>query len=205
MMTRSETQKQLKQAKLQSKGLAISLGILGILFFSSKAVMVKLAYLYEVDSVSLLLLRMLFSVPFYVVIALLQKPLVDKNPTPRDYYLLIGFGIIGYYLASYFDFLGLTYIKASLERLILFKPDFCDSDYLFRSCHCVFIRIESRAKRKCNFGFIFDFFKCPYLCQLFGWFGLAHSKIWSYAVHLLCHDYLKYMCIRSLFIYKRDS
>jgi drug/metabolite transporter (DMT)-like permease len=82
--------------------------------------MVKLAYLYEVDSVSLLLLRMLFSVPFYVVIALLQKPLVDKNPTPRDYYLLIGFGIIGYYLASYFDFLGLTYIKASLERLILF-------------------------------------------------------------------------------------
>jgi|TARA_B110000037_G_scaffold223099_1_gene302070 drug/metabolite transporter (DMT)-like permease len=30
------------------------------------------------------------------------------------------FGFVGYYLASYFDFLGLKYIKAGLERIILF-------------------------------------------------------------------------------------
>ena len=29
-------------------------------------------------------------------------------------------GLVGYYLASYFDFLGLQYITAALERLILF-------------------------------------------------------------------------------------
>jgi drug/metabolite transporter (DMT)-like permease len=82
--------------------------------------MVKLAYQFEVDSVSLLLLRMVFALPFYVVISLLQKPVVDKTLTRKDFLYLAGFGFIGYYLASYFDFLGLSYIKAGLERLILF-------------------------------------------------------------------------------------
>ncbi|MFY0599957.1 MAG: DMT family transporter [Cyclobacteriaceae bacterium] len=104
----------------QSKGFAVLLGILGVLFFSSKAVMVKLAYQYGVDSVSLLLLRMLFSLPFYLVVVSLQKPILDKNLSRKDFASLFAFGFIGYYLASYFDFLGLSYIKASLERLILF-------------------------------------------------------------------------------------
>ena len=86
--------------------------------FSSKAVMVKLAYQYDVDSISLLLLRMAFALPFYVVIALLRKP--KSSIAKREYLWLIAFGLIGYYLASYFDFTGLKYIKASLERLILF-------------------------------------------------------------------------------------
>ena len=107
-------------SRFQSKGFAIAIGIIGILFFSSKAVMVKLAYLYEVDAVSLLLLRMIFALPFYIVISLLQKPVVDRNLAGKDYLFLAGFGFIGYYLASYFDFQGLTYIKAGLERLILF-------------------------------------------------------------------------------------
>ncbi|WP_299550314.1 DMT family transporter [Seonamhaeicola sp.] len=99
----------------------IILGILGIVLFSSKAVMVKLAYRYEVDPVSVLLLRMIFAFPFYVVVAYVYR---NKNYsdeiTAKDYYWVIIFGIVGYYLASYFDFIGLTYIKASLERIILF-------------------------------------------------------------------------------------
>lgn len=105
---------------LQGKGLAVAIGILGVLLFSSKAVMVKLAYQYEVDSVTLLLLRMLFSLPFYLVVVLFQKEKPQSSVSGRDYMYLIGFGFIGYYIASYFDFLGLSYIKASLERLILF-------------------------------------------------------------------------------------
>ncbi len=99
----------------------IFLGILGVVLFSSKAVMVKLAYQYDVDAITILLLRMLFSFPFYVVIAYLYR---NKNKeietTKKDYYWLVFFGLVGYYLASYFDFVGLTYIKASLERIILF-------------------------------------------------------------------------------------
>ncbi|MGB5419329.1 DMT family transporter [Algibacter sp.] len=99
----------------------IGLGVLGIVMFSSKAVMVKLAYNYHVDAINVLLLRMLFSFPFYLIIAYLysnQNTVV--KPNNKDYLWLVFFGFVGYYLASYFDFVGLTYIKASLERIILF-------------------------------------------------------------------------------------
>lgn len=99
----------------------IAIGVLGIVLFSSKAVMVKLAYNYKVDAISILLLRMLFSFPFYIIIAYLyrnQNNMVQIKH--KDYAWVIFFGFVGYYLASYFDFVGLTYIKASLERIILF-------------------------------------------------------------------------------------
>ena len=101
--------------------LGILLGVLAVILFSSKAVMIKLAYNYDVDAITMLLLRMLFSFPFYVVIAYLYR---NKNNdiknTKKEYYWVVFFGLVGYYLASYFDFVGLTYIKASLERIILF-------------------------------------------------------------------------------------
>ncbi len=106
--------------KQTSKILAISMAILGIVMFSSKAVLVKLAYRHEIDAVTLLLFRMLFSLPFYLTIALWKNPKSKNEIRKQEYLWLVGFGIIGYYLASYFDFLGLQYIKASLERVILF-------------------------------------------------------------------------------------
>ena len=99
----------------------VAIGVLGVVLFSSKAVMVKLAYRYHVDPISILLLRMLFAFPFYVIIAYVyrnQNKHIDV--TLMDYSWLLFFGFIGYYLSSYFDFVGLTYIKASLERIILF-------------------------------------------------------------------------------------
>lgn len=99
----------------------IAIGVLGIVLFSSKAVMVKLAYNYKVDTISILLLRMLFSFPFYVVIAYVYGKKEDESVVvKKDYIWIVFFGFVGYYLASYFDFVGLSYIKASLERIILF-------------------------------------------------------------------------------------
>lgn len=101
--------------------LGIFLGVLGVILFSSKAVMIKLAYNYKVDAITMLLLRMLFSFPFYLVIAYLYR---NENKevkiTKKEYYWVVFFGVVGYYLASYFDFIGLTYITASVERIILF-------------------------------------------------------------------------------------
>lgn len=97
----------------------IGIGILGVALFSSKAVMVKLAYQYNVDAITILLLRMLFAFPFYVVIAF-KYTKGNQQITKKDYAWLLLFGLVGYYLASYFDFVGLSYIKASLERIILF-------------------------------------------------------------------------------------
>lgn len=92
--------------------------------FSSKAVIVKLAYHYQVDAVSLLTLRMFFAVPVFVLVgyfsskASLNQALAQVSG--RDYFWLVIMGLVGYYLSSLFDFLGLQYITAGLERLILF-------------------------------------------------------------------------------------
>lgn len=99
---------------------AILIAVIGIVFFSAKAVLVKLAYQYHIPPVSLLLLRMAFALPFYIGVALIKRPAKSDQISSKDYLWVIGLGIIGYYLASLFDFLGLQYIKASLERIILF-------------------------------------------------------------------------------------
>ena len=94
----------------------------GAICFSAKAVMVKLAYNYGVEPVSLLALRMIFSLPLYITIALLshKKQQGVSKIKPKDWLILVALGIGGYYLSSLFDFTGLKYITASLERLILF-------------------------------------------------------------------------------------
>lgn len=100
--------------------LGVLIGILGVVLFSAKAVMVKLAYAYEVDSLTLLLFRMLFALPFYVIIALTQGRVHNPAIRSKDYLWIVFFGFVGYYLAALFDFIGLQYIKAGLERIILF-------------------------------------------------------------------------------------
>ncbi len=95
--------------------------LLGAILFSTKAIFVKLAFrLTPVDALSLLTLRMLLSIPFYLVAAWLanRKGII---PISRKQFLYIcAMGIMGYYISSLFDFLGLQYISAGLERLILF-------------------------------------------------------------------------------------
>ena len=89
--------------------------------FSGKAVIIKLAYRYGVDPVTLLALRMLFSAPFFLLLGWwATRASGIERLTARDHCALIALGFIGYYLASYFDFLGLQYITAALERLLLF-------------------------------------------------------------------------------------
>lgn len=87
--------------------------------FSGKAIIVKLAYRYGVDAVTLLMYRMLFALPIFAAMAWWasrgQPPL-----SRRDALGVLGLGVSGYYLASFLDFAGLAYISASLERLILY-------------------------------------------------------------------------------------
>ncbi len=88
--------------------------------FSGKAILVKLAYRYGVDAETLLALRMAFSLPFFIVMGGMSARHGADRLTLRDGVWLFGLGLFGYYLASYLDFLGLRYISAALERLILF-------------------------------------------------------------------------------------
>jgi len=91
----------------------------GSIAFSGKAIIVKLAYLHGVDAITLVMLRMLFALPFFIAMAWWagrhQAPL-----TRNDWLGVLGLGFLGYYLSSYLDFLGLQYISGSFERLILY-------------------------------------------------------------------------------------
>lgn len=106
--------------KKSATRIGVLFAILGVVLFSAKAIMVKLAYQYHVDTVTLLFFRMTFALPFYIAIAFWKKPAHPQEIKSKDYLWLIFFGFIGYYLASLFDFEGLQYLKAGLERIILF-------------------------------------------------------------------------------------
>ncbi len=96
--------------------------VLGVLGFSVKAILIKLAYAWHpIDAVTLLALRMLFSAPFFVAMAWWSSRRAAARPLSRaDWKGIVALGFIGYYLASLLDFMGLAYISASLERLLLF-------------------------------------------------------------------------------------
>ena len=104
------------------QGLAIA--IIGAVLFSMKAVVAKLLYRYQIDAVTLLGFRMLFSLPVFAIVALWQMH-IGPPLASADRWRLVGLGLVGYYLSSYLDFLGLQYISVGLERLILFlTPSF---------------------------------------------------------------------------------
>lgn len=89
--------------------------------FSFKAIIVKLAYRHQVDPVTLLTLRMVMSAPFFAILGWWAARGAGVKPlSAGDLRNVALLGLVGYYLASYFDFLGLRYITAALERLILF-------------------------------------------------------------------------------------
>lgn len=94
--------------------------VLAAIGFSFKAILVKLSYRYGTDAETLLALRMAFSLPFFLFMAWTGSCRASVSLTLRDGFWLFGLGMFGYYLASYLDFLGLRYISAGLERLILF-------------------------------------------------------------------------------------
>ena len=98
-------------------GLAIA--IAGAVLFSTKAVVAKLLYRYHIDAVTLIAFRMLFSLPVFAGVAI-WKMRTQPPLSVADRWRLVGLGLIGYYLSSYLDFLGLQYISVGLERLILF-------------------------------------------------------------------------------------
>ncbi len=109
-----------KKNKLVLGGFVIT--FIGALFFSTKAILVKLAFANtHSDPVTVLALRMLFSLPFYIAIGLFAS---NKKSnvyfTKRQWIYIILLGLTGYYVSSLCDFIGLQYISAGLERLILF-------------------------------------------------------------------------------------
>lgn len=97
----------------------VFLAFAGSIAFSGKAILVKLGYRHGVDAITLLMYRMLFALPFFLLLSWWAGR--GKDSLTRNEWLQVLFlGFMGYYLSSYLDFAGLQYISASLERLILY-------------------------------------------------------------------------------------
>jgi len=98
-------------------GMALAIG--GAILFSFKAIVAKLLYRYNVDTITLIAFRMLFSGPVFAIIAVWRSR-IDQPMAVRDRWRVGALGVIGYYLSSLLDFEGLQYISVGLERLLLF-------------------------------------------------------------------------------------
>ncbi|MES2759669.1 MAG: EamA family transporter [Pseudomonadota bacterium] len=97
----------------------LSIAIAGAVLFSAKAIVAKLLYRYQIDAITVIAFRMIFSVPVFAAVAI-WKMRTEAPLSAADRWRLLGLGLIGYYASSLLDFLGLQYISVGLERLILF-------------------------------------------------------------------------------------
>lgn len=99
----------------------IALAAFGAIAFSGKAIIVKLGYRYGADAITLLALRMLFALPFFLAMAAWARRRAERPRIgARDGWRIAALGFFGYYLASFLDFAGLAHVSATLERLILY-------------------------------------------------------------------------------------
>ncbi|WDR04474.1 DMT family transporter [Devosia rhodophyticola] len=112
-------------APIDLTGYALAIG--GAVLFSTKGIFIKLAYAYGVSTETLLALRMLVAMPFYIGIFMTmiwRDSSSRARLTPTNVLLSMAVGLLGYYVASYLDFAGLNFLSAQYERLVLFTYPF---------------------------------------------------------------------------------
>ena len=98
----------------------VALAIAGTLVFSFRPILVKLVYItYPVSPVTLLFLRMAISLPFFLAVAWWLRG-DEPRLSALDWTKIAALGFIGYYAASFLDFIGLQYVGAGVGRLILY-------------------------------------------------------------------------------------
>lgn len=97
------------------------IGLLGVVMFSAKSVFAKIIYSYHVDPITTLYLRMIIALPFLLIIGFwFEKKYAKDKVIWRDVLQVVAFSLLGYYLSSVLDFVGLLYVEAAIERLIMF-------------------------------------------------------------------------------------
>jgi drug/metabolite transporter (DMT)-like permease len=127
----------LQKERLSKTTIGFIITFLAAVLFSTKAIIIKKAFAETSSSpLTLLALRMLFSLPFYIVAAFLTSARKSNiRFTPKQWLSVFVIGVTGYYISSLLDFTGLKYVSAGLERLILFLyPTFAVliNAYLFK-------------------------------------------------------------------------
>ena len=105
---------------MSARAWGIVFAFVGVLAFSFRPILIKLSYAaHPVSPVTLLFLRMPLSLPVFLVIGWWLR---NQEPrlTKRDWAAIAGLGFLGYYAASFLDFVGLQWVGAGVGRLILY-------------------------------------------------------------------------------------
>lgn len=106
----------------QLLGNGVFLGFLAAVLLAVKPVIIKIAYQYGPDATTLLALRMVMTVPFFILLLVIferNKP--NKMRLARaDWIKVLFLGFTGYYAASFLDFVSLQYISVGLSRSIVY-------------------------------------------------------------------------------------
>ncbi len=119
----------IKESAKPKLWLGYIVGMMGAAFFATKAIIIKLAILENIDALTTLTWRMIIAVPFFILIGYFgyraRKKKNKQFKIERGAIIKTALlGMIGYYLASYLDFAGLEYISAQFDRLILLTYPF---------------------------------------------------------------------------------
>lgn len=100
---------------------ASAIGLSGVVLFSAKSVFAKMAFEYRVDPIAVLYMRMLFSFPLVLLAGFwYEKTRKPSTVNWNDIFKVAAISVLGYYISALFNFTGLAYIDASIERLVLF-------------------------------------------------------------------------------------
>jgi drug/metabolite transporter (DMT)-like permease len=97
---------------------AALLAIGAISLFSAKPIFIKWIYSYGIDAGALMLLRLAIAAPLFLGVGLWTMR--RRHATVRDLMLACALGFLGSYVAGLLDMMGLMYIPAQLERMLLF-------------------------------------------------------------------------------------
>ncbi len=98
------------------------LAVTGATLFALRPVLVKLIYVYPVDPGTVLMWRMLFALPCYLLIGAYTLKFTDQtfHSKSRTIMSAMMVGVLAYYFAALFDLIGLQYVSAQLGRMILY-------------------------------------------------------------------------------------
>jgi drug/metabolite transporter (DMT)-like permease len=102
--------------------IGLLLATFGAVLFSSKGILIKYAYGYDLTTDIVVLYRMVLALPVFafVVFRAVKRRGIKRLPS-SDILRLLFCGIFGYYLASWLSFYSLHFISVQLERIILFS------------------------------------------------------------------------------------
>lgn len=176
----------------------IALAVIGSITFSGKGIIVKLGYQYGSDAITLLMLRMLFALPIFLLMAWWAGR-GKVALTKRDWRGVLGLGFTGFYLANALDFAGLNYITASLERLIL-----CIQPTLVLIFGLMFLKRKVTTNQ--IIGIVISYLGILVVFGREAWLGHNQSVIWGTSlVFLSTVSYATYLLLSGDFVKRLGS